>query len=157
MNKCQPISSGKSSNRISAGGRIAAAFVALVIAAGFAFFHACDRQWLDISPILGVCGFKQRFGLPCPGCGWTHSIQAFASGRIGEAFCLQPAAAVFCLAAVATLFFALHIALFGIDFLFLRWVRSPGGCKVVILAAALIILVGWLAALLLTLAGQGQS
>ncbi|MEJ5260495.1 MAG: DUF2752 domain-containing protein [Anaerohalosphaeraceae bacterium] len=156
MNNCQPISSEKSSDRISAGGRLAAAFVAMAIAVGFAFFHACDRQWLDISPILGVCGFKQRFGLPCPGCGWTHSIQAFASGRIGESFYLQPAAAVFCLAAFAAFFFALHIAIFGIDFSFLRWARSPGGCKVIILAAALIVLVGWMAVLLLTLIGQSQ-
>jgi hypothetical protein len=157
MNKSQPISSEKSSNRFSTRGRIAAGFTALLIAAGFAFFWACEHRWIHLSPLLGVCGFKQRFGLPCPGCGWTHSVQAFASGRIGEAFYLQPAAAAFCLAAVAAFFFALHIAVFGVDFDFLRWLRSPGGCKVLILAAASIILVGWVTELLLALFSRVQS
>lgn len=81
-------------------------------------------------------------------------MQAFASGRIAEAFCLQPAAAIFCLAATAAFFFALHIVIFGIDFFFLRWVRSAEGAKVLLLAAALIILVGWFVTLLLTLVGH---
>jgi hypothetical protein len=156
MNKGQSLSIGKSQNRISLGGRITAGGIALLMAGGFFFFWACDHGWIDLAPMLGICGFKQRFGLPCPGCGWTHSIQAFTAGRIKEAFCLQPAAAVFCLAAIAVFFFALHIAIFGVDFAFLRWVRSPGGIKVLIFAAVAIILIGWLAVLLMY-AGQSQS
>src|SRR6266436_5441192 len=33
-----------------------------------------------------VCGFKNLTGLPCPGCGLTHSFCALARGSIGEAF-----------------------------------------------------------------------
>lgn len=33
-----------------------------------------------------VCGFKNFTGLPCPGCGLTHSFCALAKGSIGEAF-----------------------------------------------------------------------
>jgi hypothetical protein len=33
-----------------------------------------------------VCGFKNLTGLPCPGCGLTHSFCALARGSVGEAF-----------------------------------------------------------------------
>ncbi len=33
-----------------------------------------------------VCGFKNLTGLPCPGCGLTHSFCALAKGSVGEAF-----------------------------------------------------------------------
>lgn len=33
-----------------------------------------------------LCGFKNLTGLPCPGCGLTHSFCALARGSIGEAF-----------------------------------------------------------------------
>jgi len=33
-----------------------------------------------------ICGFKNFTGLPCPGCGLTHSFCSLAKGNIGEAF-----------------------------------------------------------------------
>lgn len=33
-----------------------------------------------------VCGFKNFTGLPCPGCGLTHSFCSLAKGNFGEAF-----------------------------------------------------------------------
>lgn len=33
-----------------------------------------------------ICGFKNLTGLPCPGCGLTHSFCALARGGVGEAF-----------------------------------------------------------------------
>jgi hypothetical protein len=33
-----------------------------------------------------LCGFKNITGLPCPGCGLTHSFCALAKGSIWEAF-----------------------------------------------------------------------
>lgn len=33
-----------------------------------------------------ICGFKNLTGLPCPGCGLTHSFCALARGGIAEAF-----------------------------------------------------------------------
>ena len=33
-----------------------------------------------------ICGFKNFTGLPCPGCGLTHSFCALAKGDIAEAF-----------------------------------------------------------------------
>lgn len=33
-----------------------------------------------------VCGFKNFTGLPCPGCGLTHSFCALAKGHLSDAF-----------------------------------------------------------------------
>lgn len=33
-----------------------------------------------------VCGFKNLTGLPCPGCGLTHSFCALGKGALGDAF-----------------------------------------------------------------------
>lgn len=33
-----------------------------------------------------VCGFKNFTGLPCPGCGLTHSFCALAKGELSDAF-----------------------------------------------------------------------
>ena len=33
-----------------------------------------------------ICGFKNFTGLPCPGCGLTHSFCALAKGNVADAF-----------------------------------------------------------------------
>src|SRR5215475_10096556 len=33
-----------------------------------------------------ICGFKNATGLPCPGCGLTHSFCAFGKGQLLSAF-----------------------------------------------------------------------
>ena len=38
------------------------------------------------SDFFTVCGFKNLTGLPCPGCGLTHSFCALGKGRILSAF-----------------------------------------------------------------------
>jgi hypothetical protein len=157
MTERQPSNSEKSSDRISWGGRLAALGVAGMITAGFGILWAAEHQWIRLGPLLGVCGFKQRTGLPCPGCGWTHTAQAFVTGRIKEAFCLQPAAAVFCLAAAVIVLFALQITLLGVDSAPLRWARSPGGIKILIIAAVVVILGGWLVTLAQAIMESGGS
>jgi hypothetical protein len=38
------------------------------------------------SGYLSVCLFKNLTGLPCPGCGLTHSFCSLAKGRVASAF-----------------------------------------------------------------------
>lgn len=45
-----------------------------------AFFKPSTGEYFTI------CGFKNLTGLPCPGCGLTHSFCAFTQGDIGGAF-----------------------------------------------------------------------
>ncbi len=40
---------------------------------------------------LGLCIFKEMFGVDCPACGITHSVMALLSGRVHDAFCTHPA------------------------------------------------------------------
>jgi hypothetical protein len=43
------------------------------------FYHPGDGQYFSL------CGFKTVTGLPCPGCGLTHSFCALGKGAIGQA------------------------------------------------------------------------
>jgi hypothetical protein len=39
----------------------------------------------DYSSYFTLCGFKNLTGLPCPGCGLTHSFCSLAKGDVGSA------------------------------------------------------------------------
>jgi hypothetical protein len=112
------------------------------------------KGYIDLKFWIGVCGFKQRFGLPCPGCGWTHAAQAFLTGHPIEAFLIQPAAALFCVAAILTGIFALLIAVFRINFYFLKRLVQAIGIKILIFCMIAVILAGWLVTLIRTIRQQ---
>lgn len=119
----------------------AGVFIAAVLI--FLLLRSSSEGRVDLSYWFGVCGFKQRFGLPCPGCGWTHAAEMFASGRFIQAFMTQPAAAFFCFVFSLAAVFALHSAVFGISSQFLRCrFRSRGGVALIV-AACVVILAGW--------------
>ena len=130
-------------SKISWKGRLLSLIIFVMIAGCFIVLWASGRGLIDLSPYIGICGFKQRFQLPCPGCGWTHAAEAFVGGRITEAFYTQPAAAVFCCIALCMCFFSLHIGLFGIDSMFLKRLLNGRLVGFVVLFSAIIILCGW--------------
>ncbi len=120
-----------------------------MIAAGVAILWAAANGYIDLKFWVGICGFKQRLGLPCPGCGWTHAAQAFFTGHIFQAFIIQPAAALFCIVAALTALFALHCAVFGINFGFLKSLfGSTAGVGILLISAVVVILAGWAVTLL---------
>lgn len=61
--------------------------LALFAFAGLSFVFLISALW---TPSTGnyftVCGFKNFTGLPCPGCGLTHSFCALAKGEVLKAF-----------------------------------------------------------------------
>ncbi|WP_169853079.1 DUF2752 domain-containing protein [Anaerohalosphaera lusitana] len=75
---------------------------------------ATDR--IEVGAITGVCGFKQKFGIPCPGCYITRSGEAFVQGHILEAFRVQPAGGVLFSFAALIGGISLIIAVLGIKF-----------------------------------------
>lgn len=132
--------------RVSFRGRVIAASLFLVLVAFFGVLwlaanEKIDMWWFD------PCGFKQRYGLPCPTCGMTTSVLAFVRGRIFQAFYIQPAAALFCCVLVAAAFLAFLTAVFGLYFgclrRFLREVRT----RDVILWLIIIVAAGWVVTL----------
>jgi hypothetical protein len=96
----------------SARRRIITAGIFLAIAGGGVFLWVAGHYKITLYPF--ACGFKQRYGLPCPTCGYTTAAIAFAQGHIIDSFYIQPAAAVFCCIAAVIAFFALLQAVFGV-------------------------------------------
>jgi len=129
--------------RCSVSSRRVALLVFLGLAGGGTVLWLSARGTVDLGFWMGVCGFKQRYGLPCPGCGWTHAAQMFLTGHPIRAFVIQPAAAFFCATAAAGGIYALLIAVFGVKFAPLRHLFRAVGIKVVVLSAVIVILAGW--------------
>jgi hypothetical protein len=127
----------------SVSSRLVALLVFLGLAGGGTVLWLSAQGTVDFGFWMGVCGFKQRYGLPCPGCGWTHATQMFLTGHPIRAFVIQPAAAFFCVAAAAAGIYALLIAVFGVEFAPLRHLFRAVGIKVVVLSAVIVILAGW--------------
>jgi len=139
----QQISERKILSRASFRQRLVCGLVFLVIAAFFGLFILATNDKVQIDRWLGPCGFKQIYGLPCPTCGVTTSVLAFAKGRLLESFYIQPAGALLCciLAFSATL--AFFGAVFGVYFSFLRRFFAQVKIIHIILAILIIITAAW--------------
>jgi hypothetical protein len=146
-----PNTNEKKNQKLSLTARVAATGVFVATILVFLLLRASSKGDLDMSYWFGVCGFKQRFDLPCPGCGWTHAAEMFAAGHFLQAFTIQPAAAFFCVVLSLAAIFALHSAVFGIKSRFLRCVFSSKGGAVLLVAACVVILAGWLVNLIRTI------
>lgn len=134
----------------SARQRLIAAIVFFAIAGSFAAFWLIARYNINLYPF--PCGFKQRYGLPCPTCGFTHAALYFAQGQIIRSFCTQPAAALFCTLSVVTAFFAFLVAAFGLySPAFERFVLSLK-LRYIIAALVFVLVAGWAVTLARTLA-----
>jgi len=103
------------------------------------------------------CGFRQRYNLPCPTCGFTTSIIAFSQGKIMEAFYLQPAAAFLCLVLAVSALLALFTAVSGIYFSFINRLLTEIKLRYVILVLIIIIAAGWAVTLARAIAAKGQG
>jgi len=134
---------GKIPGRATSQQRFKATVVFFVIVGVFAVFFAAANGKINISRFIDPCGFKQRFGLPCPTCGMTTSVLVFAQGRVFEAFYIQPAAATLCCVAVVIAILAFFIAVFGINCSFIS--RFTGKCRFrcLLLIILIILAAGW--------------
>ena len=117
--------------------------VCLAVVGFFGIFALAGHYNIDMGRWLGYCGFKQRYGLPCPTCGMTTATLAFAQGKIFEAFFIQPAGALLCSVLVVIALLALVIAVFGVYFRFLERFFREVKVKYIILTLIVIIAAGW--------------
>lgn len=147
------LSNPQAPDRLTGRQRLIAGLVSCAIIAAGGVLILDNLGFVHLHRWLGVCGFKQRFGIPCPGCGWTSAAKAFVRGQIGLAFWLQPAATIFYLVVASTLVFSLLMAIFGIKFGFIcRFYHRLGLTKIVWLSAV-IFFAGWLFCLFRSMAG----
>jgi hypothetical protein len=125
---------------------IGAIFPAMAI--GFVVLHIAAVHRLISYP--WPCGFKAQFGLPCPTCGMTTSLVAFAKGNILNAFYIQPAAATLCCLLIGAGAFSLVIAIAGTDWGLVRSIKL----KYIIVTFMVIIGGGWAVTLARALANK---
>jgi hypothetical protein len=129
----------------------------LVFAGTVAFFGGL---WLlqeigfDFGLLFGPCGMKQRTGLPCPTCGMTTSVLAFARGRVLWAFYVQPAAGLMCTLLVAAAFLAFLAAAFGVYFSIFDRLLAKVRLRDVLLGLLIVLAAGWAVTLARALASQ---
>jgi len=154
MHTIQQVNKWKIFIRASSRQRIIAAILFLVVVAFFGFFALAGHYNIDMGRLLDYCGFKQRYGLPCPTCGMTTATLAFAQGKIFEAFYIQPACALLCCVLVTTAILAFVTAVFGVYLRFLRRFFSELKVRYIILALMVIIAAGWAVTLARALAAK---
>jgi len=143
MHASQQLNKPKFFYRASSGQRKVSAIVCLGIIVFFAVFALAGHYKIDMGRLLGYCGFKQRYGLPCPTCGMTTATLAFAQGRILEAFYIQPACGLLCCVIVLAAIMAFIIAVFGVYFRFVERFFEEVKIRYMILALVVIIIAGW--------------
>jgi hypothetical protein len=141
--------------RASPRQRLVAGLVFLMLAAFFGLFALVGHYKITLWPF--PCGFRQRYNLPCPTCGVTTSVIAFAQGKILESFYIQPAAALLCCVLAVSAFLAFFIAVSGIYFSFLHRFFTEVKIKYIILALIIIVAVGWAVTLARALAANKQG
>jgi len=157
MQPSQQLNKSKIFTPASRRQRVRAGIVLSVLIALFVVFGLMATGIIDPERLFDPCGFKQRYGLPCPTCGMTHSVLSFARGRVFESFYTQPAAALICCVMIITAFLALLTAVFGIYLSFLDSLFSQVRLKFVILAFLVVIVAGWAVTLARALAVNLRS
>jgi hypothetical protein len=135
--------------------RLVAGIVFLALAASFGLFALAGHYKIALWPF--PCGFRQRYNLPCPTCGMTTSVTAFAQGKIFESFYIQPAAAFLCCVLAVSAVSAFFTAVFGVYFSFLNRFFTEVKIRYIILALIIIIAAGWAVTLARALAAKNQG
>jgi len=128
--------------------RAAAGIVLLLVLGFFGLFRLWAAGKIDMECWVTPCGFKQQYDLPCPTCGMTTSVLAFASGKVVDSFFIQPAAALMCWIGVLTAFFAFIMAVFGVNFRFLDKFFVGMKIKYIVLALIIVVAAGWMVTLM---------
>jgi hypothetical protein len=125
---------------------------AIVLCCVYVWLAAHDK--IDISFWPLYCGFRQRFGLPCPTCGMTTAVFSFARGRILQAFYIQPAAALFCCLLIVSAILAFIMSVFGLSFRFVEQFLEEVRLRYIILVVLIILAAGWAVTLARALASN---
>jgi hypothetical protein len=156
MQTNQQVNKSKFYSRASSRQRKTAVIILLAVFFFFGFFALAGYYNINLGRWLGYCGFKQKYGLPCPTCGMTTATIAFSQGKIFEAFYIQPACTLLCCVLVLIAFLAFFTAVFGKHFLFIERFFYEVKVRYIILAIIIIIAAGWIVTLARALAGSNS-
>jgi hypothetical protein len=143
MQRRQSASPAKITRRASSHERLVAALICLGIVLLFGGLWGLQKLHFDFGRVFDPCGFKQRTGYPCPACGMTTSVLAFARGDIFGSFYAQPASAFICSVLVVVVFLASLTAIFGVYFIAVDRVLSEIKTVYWVIALLVILAAGW--------------
>lgn len=143
MQEYQQVSDRKAVRRATARERAMAALILFVVVAGFGGLWLLQRVGFDFSLLFGPCGMKQRTGLPCPTCGMTTCVLAFARGAVLTAFYVQPAGAFLCTLLVVAAFFAFLTGVLGVYFGIFDRLLVEMKVKYVVAGLLVVLAAGW--------------
>jgi len=157
MQTCQSANAAQFTRPASLSERRVALAVSLSIFGFFAGLWVLQLVGFDVGSLFHPCGFKQRTGWPCPACGMTTAVLAFARGRLLAAFYIQPAAAFLCSLLAMVAFFALLTA--GLGVYFRAFDRLLHETKVIHWIAVLLVILaaGWVVTLARAFAAQNAG
>jgi len=127
----------------SARQRVVAGALFLFIGGLFTVGFLAAGGKIDIERWFGICGFKQRYSLPCPACGITTAVLEFARGRVFKAFYIQPAGALLSLALAVAAVLSLITVVFGVYFEFLRRLFAETKIRIFVLVLLGVFAAGW--------------
>ena len=150
----QQTNSGPRIRRASARQRKIAALIVVGVFGLFAGLWLLQRVGFDFGLVFGLCGMKQRTGLPCPTCGMTTCVLAFARGDLLTAFYVQPAGAFLCMLLVVGAFFAFLTCVFGVYFSAFDRLFAEMRIKYVVVGLLVILAAGWAVTMARALAAQ---
>jgi hypothetical protein len=154
MQGCQQVRGSKLLRRASVRERTVAALIVCAVVAGLGGLWLLQRVGFDFGVLFGPCGMKQRTGLPCPTCGMTTCVLAFARGEVLTAFYVQPAGAFLCSLLVAGAFFAFLTGVSGVYFGFFDRLGTELTVKYVVVGLLVILAAGWAVTLARAVATQ---
>lgn len=154
MQERQQVRGGKAVRRASPRERAIAALIVSVVVAGFGGLWLLQRVGFDFGLLFGPCGMKQRTGLPCPTCGMTTCVLAFARGEILTALYVQPAGAFCCSLLVVGAFFAFLTGVFGVYFILFDRLLVEVKVKYIMAGLLVILAAGWAVTLARAVAAQ---
>lgn len=102
---------------------------------------------LDTGRIFDPCGFKLKYGLPCPTCGMTGAVKLFCTGKLVASFMAQPAAAFLCLLLIIVGIFAGLEGVLGVNLWLIGFLTDSRNIGYILVTIGLIIALGWLVTL----------
>ena len=157
MQRRQPANRIRNIRRATRRERFAAGVITLSVVGLFAGLWGLQKIGFDFSRVFNPCGFKQTYGLPCPACGMTTSVLAFARGDVVASFRSQPASAFVCSLLVVFAFLASLVAIFGLYFVAFDRVICEMKVGYWLLAMLVILLAGWAVTMAQALAARASG
>ncbi len=143
MQNSQVLSGLKIFEPASVEHRIVALLLLALVAGLFTVLGLSAAGFIDVGRIVGPCGFKQRYGLPCPTCAMTTAGKAFVRGEIFEAFYIQPAGALLAVLMLLIGILSFITAVFGVYLAPVKRFLEEVKVQYIVLALIIIVSAGW--------------